>query len=195
MANVLYTVPLGLPIQPFIGGGAGLVHTSIKGQGEYGFCDLCLKAQDADLFRVRCRSSTWNTNGSSDRFGWQGIAGLSWPIAPRWTLDATYRYVRASERHGPCGPEALTLKASSLPTCSTVPIPTTRSHSASATISAAVDAIFMFSLMLPRVFLYEVSIIRVKLIERGRAKVKKRRGLPQPAGTCHGPCRGAGYPV
>jgi hypothetical protein len=33
----------------------------------------------------------------------------------------------------------------------------------------------MFSLMLPRVFLYEVSIIRVKLIERGRAKEKAAR--------------------
>jgi opacity protein-like surface antigen len=93
MANVLYTVPLGLPIQPFIGGGAGLVHTSIKGQGEYGFCDLCLKAQTPICFVC---GAQFNANGSSDRFGWQGIAGLSWPIAPRWTLDATYRYVRAS---------------------------------------------------------------------------------------------------
>jgi sec-independent protein translocase protein TatC len=47
------------------------------------------------------------------------------------------------------------------------------------TILAAVltppDAISMFSLMVPLVFLYEVSILCVKLIERGRAKEEAAR--------------------
>ncbi len=47
------------------------------------------------------------------------------------------------------------------------------------TVLAAVltppDAISMFSLMVPLVFLYEVSIICVKLIERSRAKEEAAR--------------------
>jgi opacity protein-like surface antigen len=91
MANVLYTVPLGLPIQPFIGGGAGLVHADVKAHGTYPFCDICLKTPICFVCSVPL-----NADGSSDRFGFQGIAGISWPIALQWTLDATYRYVRAN---------------------------------------------------------------------------------------------------
>ena len=92
MANVLYDVPLGLPVRPFIGGGVGLVDTAVKAHGTYPFCDICLKTPICFVCSVPL-----NVDDSSDRFGFQGIAGISWPFAPQWTLDATYRYVRAND--------------------------------------------------------------------------------------------------
>ena len=92
MANVIYDVPLGLPVQPFIGGGVGLVHTAVTAQGVFPFCAVC--ARPVICFPV-C-SVNLKVNDSSDKFGWQGIAGVSLSLAPQWTLDATYRYVRAN---------------------------------------------------------------------------------------------------
>jgi opacity protein-like surface antigen len=91
MANVLYDVPLDLPVQPFIGGGVGLVHTDVAARGTYPFCDICEKTPICFVCSIPL-----NANGSSDRFGFQGVAGFSWPFAPQWALDATYRYVRAN---------------------------------------------------------------------------------------------------
>jgi OOP family OmpA-OmpF porin len=91
MANVLYDVQLGLPVHPFIGGGVGLVNLAMKAHGTYPFCDICEKTPICFV----CTASL-NANDSSDRFGFQGVGGLSWPFAPGWALDATYRYVRSN---------------------------------------------------------------------------------------------------
>ena len=92
MANGIYDIPLGLPLQPFVGAGAGLVHTDISARGSFPFCDIC--ARPAICFPT-C-SINVKANGGNDALGVQGIAGVTWPFAPQWNLDATYRYVRAS---------------------------------------------------------------------------------------------------
>lgn len=91
MANLLYDLPLGLPVQPFVGGGAGLVHTSVAAQGRFPFCPICFRP--AICFPT-C-SIDLKLNDSSDRLGWQAIGGVSMALAPQWTLNATYRYLRA----------------------------------------------------------------------------------------------------
>ena len=92
MANVIYDIPLGLLVQPFVGGGAGLVHTAVTAQGGFPFCAVC--APPAICFPV-C-SLNVKVDESIDKLGWQGIAGLSWPLASQWTVDATFRYLRAN---------------------------------------------------------------------------------------------------
>jgi len=93
MANALYDIPLGLPLQPFVGAGAGLVSSDVASHGRYSICSLC---ESPAICYPTCEVNI-RANGSSDALGVQGIAGVSWPFAPGWTLDATYRYLRSSD--------------------------------------------------------------------------------------------------
>lgn len=90
MANAIYDIPLGLPVRPFVGAGAGLVHLGVVAQGGFPFCAICALPI--------CFVCTVNlkTDDTSDKVGWQAIGGLSFALAPQWTVDATYRYVRAN---------------------------------------------------------------------------------------------------
>jgi opacity protein-like surface antigen len=92
MANALYDIPLDLPVQPFVGGGIGLAHTGIAAHGGFPFCAIC--ERPAICYLV-C-SVNMKADDSSNNFAWQAIGGLSMPLAPQWSLDATYRYIRAN---------------------------------------------------------------------------------------------------
>lgn len=92
MANAIYDIPLDWAVHPFVGVGAGLVHTSITEHGSFG-CPICFKP--AICFPSGC-GINFKVDDSDDKFGWQAIGGLSLALAPQWSLDATYRYLRAS---------------------------------------------------------------------------------------------------
>jgi opacity protein-like surface antigen len=92
MANVLFDVPLDLPVQPFVGAGTGLVHTSIQAHGEFPFCPICAPPP---ICYPSCAFHL-HTDDTDDRYGWQALAGLSFAINDRLALDATWRYLRAS---------------------------------------------------------------------------------------------------
>ncbi len=93
MAVGYYDVPIDLPVQPFFGGGFGLVHTSAAGAGSYPYCAVCVVAPP--LCYLSCVTRV-DVHGSADAFGLQAAGGLDWRFAPQWTLEVAYRYVHAN---------------------------------------------------------------------------------------------------
>jgi opacity protein-like surface antigen len=94
MANLLYDIPTGFALQPFIGAGAGVVHTAIDAHSVGAFCPIC--AVPAICFPAGCGFSNLRIDDGDDEFGWQAIGGVSWPFADLWALDLTYRYTHGS---------------------------------------------------------------------------------------------------
>ena len=92
MANVLYDIPLGLDIQPFVGAGVGVVHADLK-HGAAIACPLCLHPDICTIYG--CAGAGVSVDDSVDKFGWQVMGGASWAFAPQFNLDLTYRYIRA----------------------------------------------------------------------------------------------------
>src|SRR3546814_8796276 len=70
MGNILYDIPTGLPIQPYIGVGIG----------------------GAKLFAGDVISGTTSISGRDTRFAYQGIAGAAFNITDQLALTADYRY-------------------------------------------------------------------------------------------------------
>ena len=84
MGNLIWDLPLGdFPIQPFIGGGGGMAYTHTR-------------LQDPTGGNVYLTNSDWH-------FAWQGMAGVTVPVAPGARLSAMYRYMRMANVVGKCG--------------------------------------------------------------------------------------------
>jgi opacity protein-like surface antigen len=92
MASGYYDIPLDLPVHPFVGGGIGLVHTSVAGTGSYPYCPVCAVALPICFFSCTTHVPV---GGGSDAFGVQAAGGLDWRVAPDWTLEIGYRYLHA----------------------------------------------------------------------------------------------------
>jgi opacity protein-like surface antigen len=89
MGNLLWEAPLpeytGLPIRPFIGGGAGLAYTEAR-----------LSDNPTSTNRYLASSSDW-------RFAWQAMAGFKVDVAPGARLTAAYRYMQINGVRSACG--------------------------------------------------------------------------------------------
>ena len=89
MGNLIWEVPLaeqtGLPIRPFIGGGAGLAYAQTR-----------LSDNPASTNLYLASSSDW-------RFAWQGMAGFKVDVAPGARLTAAYRYMEINGVRSACG--------------------------------------------------------------------------------------------
>lgn len=78
MASVLYDIPLGTTIQPYIGAGAGMVYANID--------NTYLSAGTTDIGS----SSDWN-------FAWQVQGGIKYPLDDSMKLRVDYRYIDMGE--------------------------------------------------------------------------------------------------
>jgi len=88
MGNIFWEAPLheyGLPMTPFIGGGAGLAYTQTR-----------LSDNPASTNLYLASSSDW-------RFAWQGLAGFKVDVAPGARLTAAYRYMQVNGARSACG--------------------------------------------------------------------------------------------
>ena len=88
MGNIVWEAPLhefGVPITPFIGGGAGLAYTEAR---------LSDNPTSTNLYLAS--SSDW-------RFAWQGMAGFKVDVAPGARLTAAYRYMQVNGARSACG--------------------------------------------------------------------------------------------
>jgi opacity protein-like surface antigen len=89
MGNLLWEAPLpeytGLPIRPFIGGGAGLAYTQTRLSDNPTSTNIYLGS-----------SSDW-------RFAWQAMAGFKVDVAPGARLTAAYRYMEVNGARSSCG--------------------------------------------------------------------------------------------
>lgn len=74
MLNVIYEIPLGIPVRPYIGAGAGAAYADFE-------MDASLGVMSDD---------NW-------AFAWQAIAGLNLEVAPEWEVFAQYQYFRVPE--------------------------------------------------------------------------------------------------
>jgi OmpA-OmpF porin, OOP family len=77
-ANVLYDIPLDLPVIPYVGVGVGYVHNQFSNESVSG-----------PAFFLR-------STGQNDNLGVQGIVGLSFPVydlAPGLSFTAEYRFL------------------------------------------------------------------------------------------------------
>jgi len=87
MGNLLWELPLaeatGLPIRPFIGGGAGMAYSQSRLNDNPVGTNTYLQASD------------W-------RFAWQALAGVKFDVAPGARLTAQYRYLRADGGRSRC---------------------------------------------------------------------------------------------
>jgi opacity protein-like surface antigen len=84
MGNLLWEFPIdGVPIRPFIGGGAGMAYTHTR-------------LQDPTGGTIYLKNSDWH-------FAWQGMAGLKFDVAPGARLSAMYRYFQVDDVAGRCG--------------------------------------------------------------------------------------------
>jgi opacity protein-like surface antigen len=88
MGNLLWEVPLaeyaGLPIRPFIGGGAGMAYTRSRLNDNPAGANTYLQA------------SGW-------RFAYQGLAGFKVDVAPGARMTAMYRYFQTDNIRSRCG--------------------------------------------------------------------------------------------
>lgn len=88
MANLVWELPvaeqIGLPVRPFIGGGAGMAYT-----------------------RTRLNDNPVGTNTylqtSGWRFAYQALAGVKFDVAPGARLTAMYRYFQTDDVRSRCG--------------------------------------------------------------------------------------------
>ena len=89
MGNLIWEAPLpeytGLPIRPFIGGGAGLAYTQTR------------------LTDVPASTNIYLGSSSDLRFAWQAMAGLKVDVAPGARLTAAYRYMQVNGARSACG--------------------------------------------------------------------------------------------
>ena len=76
MFNLYYGIPTGTAFTPFIGVGIGESHVSW-----------------GDNFRARGPTIY---DGTSTHFAYQGIVGIDYALAPKWTFSADYR-IKASD--------------------------------------------------------------------------------------------------
>lgn len=88
MGNIVWEAPLheyGIPVTPFIGGGAGIAYTQAR-----------LTDSPASTNRYLASSSDW-------RLAWQGLAGFKVDVAPGARLTAAYRYMQVNGARSACG--------------------------------------------------------------------------------------------
>jgi opacity protein-like surface antigen len=84
MGNLLWEMPIdGVPIRPFIGGGAGMAYTHSR-------------LNDPTGGNIYMKNSNWH-------FAWQGMAGFKLDVAPGARLSAMYRYFQVDDVAGRCG--------------------------------------------------------------------------------------------
>jgi opacity protein-like surface antigen len=89
MANILFDIPvrsLGLPVQPYIGGGAGYEWSRFNTSGN-GFSNI-IAPQNVSVV-----GPSVERLGDTSSFAYQAIAGLSLPLAPRLNATLEYRYL------------------------------------------------------------------------------------------------------
>jgi outer membrane protein OmpA-like peptidoglycan-associated protein len=81
MANVLFDVPMALPVTPYIGGGVGYAWTDYDNVG-------------SRFYAGNQIGRAFNIDDKDGNFAFQGIAGLAFPIAavPGLALTAEYRF-------------------------------------------------------------------------------------------------------
>jgi OmpA-OmpF porin, OOP family len=90
MANAAYDIPVrpfGLPLQPYVGAGAGYGWLDLGNAGGIGFGTLALP--DNNTFGP---SPVTVGFGSAGAFAYQAIAGASWPLNILHGLDLTLEY-------------------------------------------------------------------------------------------------------
>jgi opacity protein-like surface antigen len=83
MANMLYTLPLTLPVSPYLGGGVGYQWTALNSD---------LRSKSAGIY----------VSGTKASFAYDLIAGLAYavPVVPGLTVTAEYRFTQlTTTRH------------------------------------------------------------------------------------------------
>ena len=85
MANVLFDVLPTSRIDPFIGGGLGVMHVKVRADGT-------LESSTVGF----TGTVHGNVDDGSTKFAYQGIAGLSYQASERLNIDLTYRYLSGS---------------------------------------------------------------------------------------------------
>ncbi len=88
MANIVWEAPLheyGIPLTPFIGGGAGVAYTQTR------------------LSDNPTSTNMYLASSSDMRLAWQGLAGVKLDVAPGARLTAAYRYMQVNGARSACG--------------------------------------------------------------------------------------------
>lgn len=89
LVNVIYDIAPENKVHPFVGLGAGNVRVKTTYRGEFVPTQTTGEAYDVTT-TYKISKKTFNT-------AWQFIAGLSWSLSDRLSMDLTYRYLDAGK--------------------------------------------------------------------------------------------------
>ncbi|MDB5424593.1 MAG: OmpA family protein, partial [Phenylobacterium sp.] len=90
MGNVLYDFLPGSVINPFVGAGVGVNHTSEKVVGQFSNVTGVISAANPPIQNL-------TIDDKDTAFAYQLIAGLAWKATDRLNVDLTYRFLDGSD--------------------------------------------------------------------------------------------------
>ena len=91
MGNVIYDILPNSKIDPFVGVGVGISYLDTKVNGQFNAIPGAITAANPAIQNL-------NVDNSSTSFAYQALAGLTYHVTDRLSVDATYRYFRTADQ-------------------------------------------------------------------------------------------------
>src|SRR5258708_4828490 len=93
MGNVIYDIGPDWVLDPFIGAGVGVAHTTLTTDGQFSSVTGVITG----VAGANPAIQNLHIDDSSTTFAYQAIAGVAWKATDRLNVDLTYRYLGGSD--------------------------------------------------------------------------------------------------